>query len=102
MEQKSEILIYQTEDGQTKIDVRLEEETVWLSQVQMAELFQTTKQNISLHIKNIFEEGELDEISTVKEYLTVQTEGKRMVQRNLEYYNSDFDREMKKLLENKK
>ena len=79
MEQKSEILIYQTEDGQTKIDVRLEEETVWLSQVQMAELFQTTKQNISLHIKNIFEEGELDEISTVKEYLTVQTEGKRMV-----------------------
>jgi len=71
MEQKSEILLYQTEDGQTKIDVRLDEETVWLSQVQMAELFQTSKQNISLHIKNIFEEGELEEISTVKEYLTV-------------------------------
>ena len=50
----SEILLYQTEDGQTKIDVRLKEETVWLSQVQMAELFQTTKQNISLHIKNIY------------------------------------------------
>ena len=55
----SELLLYQTEDGQTKIDVRLEEETVWLSQAQMVNLFQTTKQNISLHIKNIYEEGEL-------------------------------------------
>lgn len=85
----SEILLYQTEDGQTKIDVRLEEETVWLSQVQMAELFQTTKQNISLHIKNIYEEGELEEISTVKDYLTVQTEGKRDVQRKINFYNLD-------------
>lgn len=85
----SEILLYQTEDGQTKIDVRLEEETVWLSQAQMVELFQTTKQNISLHIKNIYEEGELDEISTVKDYLTVQTEGKREVQRSLKFYNLD-------------
>ena len=58
----SELLLYQTEDGQTKIDVRLEEETVWLSQAQMVELFQTTKQNISLHIRNTYEEGELDEI----------------------------------------
>ena len=89
MEHNSEILLYQSEDGQTKIDVRLEDETVWLSQVQMAELFHTSKQNISLHIKNIFDEGELDEISTVKDYLTVQTEGKRVVQRNLEYYNLD-------------
>ena len=85
----SELLLYQTEDGQTKIDVRLEEETVWLSQKQMVELFQTTKQNISLHIKNIYEEGELDEISTVKDYLTVQTEGKREVQRNIATYNLD-------------
>lgn len=85
----SELLLYQTEDGQTKIDVRLEEETVWLSQAQMVELFQTTKQNISLHIKNIYEEGELDEISTVKDYLTVQTEGKRKVQRNIAIYNLD-------------
>ncbi|MBI9037182.1 MAG: hypothetical protein JEY97_03545 [Bacteroidales bacterium] len=68
----SEILLYQTEDGQTKIDFRLEDETVWFSLVQMAELFQTTKQNISLHINNIFEEGELQENSTVKDYLTVQ------------------------------
>jgi hypothetical protein len=85
----SEILLYQTEDGQTKNDVRLEGETVWLSQVQMADLFQTTKQNISLHIKNVFEEGELQEIPTVKDYLTVQTEGKREVQRNLKIYNLD-------------
>lgn len=87
--ENSEILLYQTEDGQTKIDVRLEDETVWLSQVQMAELFQTTKQNISLHIKNVFEEGELQENATVKDYLTVQTEGKREVQRNLKIYNLD-------------
>ena len=89
MNNNSKILLYQTEDGQTKIDVRLEEESVWLSQVQMAELFQTTKQNISLHIKNVFEEGELEEISTVKDYLTVQTEGKRDVQRKINFYNLD-------------
>jgi hypothetical protein len=85
----SEILLYQTEDGQTKIDVRLEGETVWLSQVQMAELFQTTKQNISLHVRNIYKEGELEEFSTVKDYLTVQIEGKREVQRALKFYNLD-------------
>lgn len=65
------IIIYQTEDGLTKIDVKLENETVWLSQQQMAELYGTTKQNISLHIKNIFDENELNENSTVKEFLTV-------------------------------
>jgi hypothetical protein len=85
----SEIILYQTEDGQTKIDVRLEEETVWLSQMQMVELFQTTKQNISLHINNVFKEGELEEISTVKDYLTVQTEGKREVKRIINIYNLD-------------
>ena len=62
----SEILLYQADDGQIKIQVRLENETVWLTQADMMELFQTTKQNISLHIKNIFEEGELDEYSVVK------------------------------------
>jgi len=72
----SEILIYQTPDGNTKVDVRVEEETVWLSQQQMGELFQTTKQNISLHIKNIFTEGELLENSVVKEYLTTAADGK--------------------------
>lgn len=86
---ENEIIIYQTQDGQTKIDVRIENETVWLTQNQMAELFQTTKQNISLHIKNIFEEGELTEDSTVKDYLTVQNEGNRKVSRNVTHYNLD-------------
>ena len=72
----SEILIYQTERGNTKIEVILEDETVWLTQNQMMELFQTTKQNISLHIKNIFREGELSENSVVKEYLTTAQDGK--------------------------
>ncbi len=87
---ENEIIIYQTQDGQTKIDVRIENETVWLTQNQMAELFQTTKQNISLHIKNIFEEGELTEDSTVKDYLTVQNEGSRKVSRNVMHYNLDI------------
>ncbi|HNN06583.1 MAG TPA: virulence RhuM family protein [Leptospiraceae bacterium] len=85
-----EILIYQNKDGNLKIDVLLEEDTVWLSQKQMAELYQTTKQNISLHIQNIYEEGELTESSTVKEILTVQKEGNREVKRNVEYYNLDM------------
>jgi hypothetical protein len=85
----SEILIYQSPDGKTRIDVTLSEDTVWLSQSQMAELFQTTKQNISLHLKNIFEEGELAPQSTVKESLTVQVEGSRSVQRKVDLYNLD-------------
>lgn len=72
----SDIIIYQTEDGQTKIDVRIEDESVWLTQSQMVELFQTTKQNISLHTKNIFNEGELDSISVVKDSLTTAADGK--------------------------
>lgn len=74
-ENNNNIVIYQTDDGTTKIDVKLEDETVWLSQQQMADLYDTTKQNISLHIKNIFDEEELDINSTVKEFLTVQKEG---------------------------
>src|ERR1035437_5559276 len=73
---KSEIILYQTEDAQTRLQVRLEGETVWLTQAQMAELFQTTKQNVSLHIQNIFEESELAEISVVKESLTTAADGK--------------------------
>jgi len=68
---------YQTEDGKTRLQVRLEGETVWLTQAQMVDLFQTTKQNVSLHIQNIFEEKELDRSATVKDFLTVQTEGNR-------------------------
>ena len=85
-----DIIIYQTEDGLTKIDVKIENETVWLSQQQMAELYNTTKQNISLHIKNIFDEDELSEESTVKEFLTVQKEGNRAVERKVKYYNLDM------------
>lgn len=86
----SEFLIYQAEDGNIKIDVRLEDDTVWLTQAQMAEMFQTTKQNISLHIQNIFEEEELLPEATVKKYLTVRKEGIREVNRLLEHYNLDM------------
>lgn len=75
-ELNNKIVIYQTEDGRTLLDVKLENETVWLTQAQMTEMFQTTKQNISLHINNIFKEGKLDREATVKEYLTVQQEVK--------------------------
>ena len=88
--QKGEILFYQREDGSAQIDVRLEEDTVWLTQQLMAELFNTSKQNISLHIQNIFEEGELIPDSTVKKFLTVQKEGTRDVRRQLDYYNLDM------------
>src|SRR5690554_2862089 len=88
-ENKSQIVIYQTENGETKLDVRFQDETVWLTQKMMAELFQTTSQNITIHLKNIFEEGELDESSTCKDFLQVQKEGKREVKRNQKFYNLD-------------
>jgi hypothetical protein len=78
---RSEFLIYQTNDGNTRIEVKLQDETVWLTQAQMAVLFQTTKQNVSLHIKNMFEEQELTPGATVKESLTVQNEGNRQISR---------------------
>lgn len=84
----NEIILYRPDDT-LALDVRVEDETVWLTQAQMAELFQATKQNISLHIRNIYKEGELEETATVKEYLTVQKEGNRKVQRNISYYNLD-------------
>jgi len=86
----SQFLIYQAEDGRIKIDVRFEDETVWLTQQMMAELFQTSQQNISLHINNIYEEGELQSEATHKRYLSVRQEGSRQVQRRLEYYNLDM------------
>ncbi|MBF0492315.1 MAG: virulence RhuM family protein [Deltaproteobacteria bacterium] len=73
---QGQLLFYQTEDGQTKLEVKLAEETVWLTQIGMAELFQTTKQNISLHLKNIFEDNELDEFRVVKDHLTTAADGK--------------------------
>ena len=88
-ENKGELIIYQTEDGLTKIDVRMDNDTVWLSLEQMAELFQRDKSTISRHIKNVFQEGELTEDATVANFATVQSEGDRQVTRNITYYNLD-------------
>lgn len=88
MEEKK-IIIYQSEDGQTQIDVRLENDTVWLTQAQMAELFQKTPQNITMHIRNAYNEGELDQQATCKEFLQVHTEGKRHVMRVQKFYDLD-------------
>ncbi len=85
----SNIVIYQTPDGETSIDVRLEGDTVWLSRMQIAELLQTKPQNISLHIGNIYREQELDANSTRKDFFLVQTEGKREVSRRIQLYNLD-------------
>jgi hypothetical protein len=85
----SQIIIYQTENGKIKLDVRLENETVWLTQKLMAELFQTTPQNITIHLKNIYEEGELSEEATCKDFLQVQKEGSRNVERAQKFYNLD-------------
>jgi hypothetical protein len=86
---QSQILLYQTEDGRQRIEVRLEQGTVWLSQVLMAELFQTTVANINLHIKNIYEEKEVPAEGTIKQYLIVRQEGSRKVRRLVIYYNLD-------------
>ena len=83
----SEIIIYQTEDGQTNIDVKFEDDTVWLTQAQLCELYQTSKSNISEHIKHIFEEGELDEESVVRKFRTTATDGKNY---NTIHYNLDM------------
>lgn len=90
MEGKGQILLYQTPDGESRIEVRLEGETVWLSLEQMAELFQRNKSTISRHIKNVFEEGELNQEATVAFFATVQTEGNRKVERDIAYYNLDM------------
>ncbi len=87
---ENNMLIYQDENGITKVTVRLDEDDIWLTQNQIAELYNTTKQNISLHINNIFNDGELSQNSTVKKYLTVQNEGGRKVNRNLDHYNLDM------------
>ena len=80
---KGDIIIYQSESGETKIDVRFEDETVWLTQAQLCELYQSSKANVSEHIKNIFDEGELDEASTVRNFRTAQNEGTRSVTRTI-------------------
>jgi len=89
MENRGELLIYESKDGRIKVEVRFEEETVWLTQKGMSELFQVKPQNITMHLKNIFNEGELSEKATCKEFLQVQIEGKREVSRRQKFYNLD-------------
>ena len=91
-ENKNQLIMYTAQNGETKIRVSIDPKhnTVWLTQAQMAELFETTKQNVSLHINNIFDGGELKRKATVKEYLTVQQEGEREVARKIEYYTYSF------------
>jgi hypothetical protein len=84
-----EFLLYQTEDGQVRLDVRLQDETIWLTQRQIAGMFQVKPQNITMHLKNIYQEGELDESATCKDFLQVQIEGGREVKRQRKYYNLD-------------
>jgi len=87
---KGDLVVYQSDDGRIKLEVRLQDETVWLTQQLIAELFQTTVPNISMHIRNIFAEGELTPEATIKKFLTVRREGSRDVQRELEFYNLDM------------
>lgn len=87
---KGEIIIYQSEDGLTQINVKLEDETIWLTQQQMAELFQTSRTNVVEHIRNIYSEGELDQNSTCREFRQVQREGNREVVRQILHYNLDM------------
>ena len=90
MNEHGEIILYQTEDGLTRIDVRFEDETVWLTQQQMADLFQSSRSNIVEHIQHIYEEGELDESATCRKFRQLRTEGSRQVTRELPYYNLDM------------
>jgi hypothetical protein len=88
-EPNGQIAIYQTADGQTQIDVRFEQDTFWLSQAQMAEVFDKDSDTIGLHLKNIYESGELDEGTTTEESSVVRQEGKRQVRRSIRFYNLD-------------
>ena len=89
IEQQDQIIIYQSTEGETKIEVRLKEETVWLTQKQLAELFGKNVMTINEHIRNIYKEGELERSATIRNFLIVQKEGKRLVNREIEHYNLD-------------
>ena len=84
------VIVYVDNNGKPQVDVRFQDETVWLTQAQLAELYQSSKANVSEHIKNIFDEGELDSAATVRKFRTVRNEGDRQVERELEYYNLDM------------
>lgn len=90
MDDNNQIIIYQGEDGQTRIEVKFTGDTVWLSQQQMAELYQTTRPNIVQHIRNIYADGELEETATCKNFLQVRQEGSRQVSREMPFYNLDM------------
>ena len=89
MSTENQIEIYQTADGQTEIAVTLEAETVWLTQAQMGKVFNTTSENVLMHLRNIYKDNELDELATTKNFLVVRQEGTRQVRRNLKHYNLD-------------
>ena len=84
------VIVYVDDNGKPQVDVRFQDETVWLTQAQLVDLYQSSKANVSEHIKNIFDEGELDPAATVRKFRTVRTEGDRQVERELEYYNLDM------------
>ena len=90
MRDNGNIVVYVDDNGKPQVDVRFQDETVWLTQAQLVELYQSSKANVSEHIKNIFDEGELDQSATVRNFRTVRTEGDRQVERELEYYNLDM------------
>jgi len=89
MDKENKLILYKDEEGKVSVNTRFADEDVWLTQAQLAEIYQTTKQNVSQHIDNIFSDGELDENRTVKNFLTVREEGKRKVQKDIIYYNLD-------------
>ncbi len=90
MDKENKIILYKDDDGKVSVSTRFADEDVWLTQAQLAEIYQTTKQNVSQHIDNILSDGELAENRTVKNFLTVREEGKRKVQRDITYYNLDM------------
>ena len=90
MNKENKIILYKDDDGKVSVNTRFADEDVWLTQAQLAEIYQTTKQNVSQHIDHILSDGELDENRTVKNFLTVREEGKRKVQRDITYYNLDM------------
>lgn len=90
MDKENKIILYKDDDGKVSVSTRFADEDVWLPQAQLAEIYQTTKQNVSQHIDNILSDGELDKNRTVKNFLTVREEGKRKVQRDITYYNLDM------------
>jgi hypothetical protein len=89
MDKENKLILYKDEEGKVSVNTRFADEDVWLTQAQLAEIYQTTQENISMHISNIYTDGELDENRTVKNFLTVREEGKRKVQRDIIYYNLD-------------